>query len=102
MNAGLRHPVSERITIAARAGAGPMVPHAETEIDGVANEGYELAGVGVQTAAGVEVRLWRGLSILTEYKWTHAHPHVSLGEGEADLATMSHHVAVGISVMLGR
>jgi hypothetical protein len=101
-NAGLRHRLSSRASLTARAGAGPLIPHPEIEAGGILHEGYQLSGVGVQGAAGVEVRLWNHVAALAEYKWTRAHPRVSFGTLHAELPTVSQHVAIGVSATFGR
>jgi opacity protein-like surface antigen len=101
-NAGIRHRIWNRATLTARAGAGPLIPHPEIAAGGIAHEGYQLSGVGIQGAAGVELRLWSGVSVIAEYKWTRAHPRVSFGEVHAELPTVSQHVAIGVSTAFGR
>ena len=95
---GVRRHVSRRVTAALIAGAGPVLPHVETEVDGLAHEGYQIAGTGVQVAVGAEVRISRRLSVLTEYKWTRAVMRVSVVGGHASLTPSSHHVVVGLAV----
>lgn len=99
VNAVARQPLpGGRATLTARAGAGPMLPHPEIEVEGVAREGYELAGPGLQAGGGIEFGLWRGVSLLAEYKWTRAHPRLSIDQGTASLVTRSHHLALGLSL----
>src|SRR3954467_114789 len=54
-NAVMRIPMSDvpgsfssRVAITGRAGAGPMLPHGESSVDGELQEQYEIAGVGFQ------------------------------------------------------
>jgi opacity protein-like surface antigen len=99
---GVRRRFSDRLTAHLIGGLGPMVPHVEVQVDGVGHEGYQLAGVGVQGAAGVEIGVWRRVSVLTEYKWSHAPVRLSLDSGHAELTATSHHFAIGVSAGLGR
>jgi hypothetical protein len=89
--------LGERLTLSARGGAGPTLPHAETEIEGERREQYELAGAAYQASGGVEVRLWRQVGAIAEYKWTGARPRLSVAGGAATLTTRSHHLAVGLA-----
>jgi hypothetical protein len=101
-NVVVRKPLAAtRLGLVARAGLGPMRPHGETELDGRRLENYEWAGVGAQVAAGVELRLWRGLHGLLEYKLTSARPRIAVYAGEARVSTLSHHFAVGATWFLG-
>ena len=87
-----------RLVIVGRAGAGPTVPHAETTVDHVNLDRYEGGGPGVQGAAGVEVRVWRRLGVLGEYKYTRATPHIEVAGGEAMIPVRSHHLVTGLTV----
>jgi lipid A oxidase len=99
---GVRRRFSNRLTGNLIGGVGSMVPHVEVQVDGVPHEGYQLAGVGVQGAAGVEIGVWRRVSVLAEYKWSHAPVRLSLDTGHAELIASSHHLAVGVSAGFGR
>ncbi len=102
VSAGIRRPLSRRVTVLAAGGAGPMLPHAELEIDNVSVDRYQLAGVGTQAAFGVETRLWRRIALLTEYKWTRARMSLELADGQIELRPSSHHVAIGLAAVFGR
>jgi hypothetical protein len=100
-NVALRLPTQvERLTITARAGVGPMLPHRETQVDGETEEGYQWAGLGVQAGGGLELRIWRRVNVVTEYKRTHARPRVSVHAGTAVVSADSHHLALGLSLVL--
>jgi hypothetical protein len=101
VNVGVRRPLGARLSATARAGAGPMVPHVEAEIGGSRTDAYQLAGVGVQTALGAELKIWRRVSLLAEYKWTRAVMRLSLPAARASLAPTSHHVALGLAAAVG-
>jgi len=102
VNVVVRKPLAAtRVGLAARVGLGPMRPHGETEVDGRRVDGYQWAGVGAQVAGGLEVRLWRGLHGLLEYKLTSARPRIAVYAGDATVTTLSHHLAVGATWFLG-
>jgi opacity protein-like surface antigen len=97
-NAVVRRAVGlERLTWTARLGAGAVVPHAESRVQGHVREDYQLAGAAMQLGSGVEVAFWHRLALLAEYKWTRARPHISLADGTATIATDSHHLALGLA-----
>ena len=60
----------DRLILTARAGLGPTLPHTESRIEGQGQEQYEVGSFGWQAAGGVEFKLWRGLYVLGEYKFT--------------------------------
>jgi hypothetical protein len=86
-----------RVTLLARGGIGPTLPHAESRIGGVFTEGYEIGAPGVQVATGIEVRLARGLAAIAEYKLTTTNQSVSISEGEAHGRFTSHHGVFGLT-----
>jgi len=86
-----------RFVAVVRAGAGPTVPHAESTVDHVNREQYETGGPGAQAAGGVEVRVWRRLGVLGEYKFTWARPQVDVADGQATVPARSHHVVGGLA-----
>jgi hypothetical protein len=102
VNAAWHQPIRHRLAAVVRAGIGPILPHAETEIVGERRADYQWAGSGLQAAGGIEIALWRGLQAILEYKFTRARPRIDTAAGEADLTTHSHHVAVGASWTFGR
>jgi len=99
INALVRHPLAaDRVMLTGRVGAGPLLPHAEIEIEHRTTEGYQLSGAGVQASAGIEMRVWRHANVLAEYKWTRARPAVEIDDGRATVTTRSHHVVMGLSL----
>jgi hypothetical protein len=97
INALARRAFTSRVALTARLGAGPMLPHVESVVEGVRREDYQWAGIGVQVSGGAELTLWRRLAVTAEYKWTRARPQVSLARGRATLTTTSHHIAIGVA-----
>ncbi len=88
---------AERIILAARVGLGPTIPHTESNIDGSEQQQYELGPIGWQAAAGTEIRLWRGLHALGEYKFSRTRQRGKIFWGKAESLMHSHHGVVGLS-----
>lgn len=102
-NLVVRHPVgSGRAAFIGRVGAGSTVPHTETTVLGVSVDKYESGGLGFHTAAGLDVRLNGRLSFVTEYKFTHASPEISVAGGTGHTSASSHHVAFGLAFGMSR
>jgi lipid A oxidase len=93
----VRQPM-HRLTLTGRFGLGPSIPHPETEVDGVFQEQYEVGWPAVQAAAGVEIRLWRRLYWLAEYKFTRSRENVRIPGGTAETLLRSHHGVSGIGI----
>jgi hypothetical protein len=87
---------SHRIVAVIRAGAGPTMPHAESQIGDAYFEQYEGGGLGVQAGGGLEFSLWRGVGALAEYKFTTASPVIEVAGGEAKIPSRTHHLAFGL------
>lgn len=85
-----------RLVAVARAGAGPTLPHAESQIDNVYFEQYESGGLGVQVGGGIEFSFWRGLGAIGEYKFTWASPDIEVAGGQAKIPSRTHHFAFGV------
>ncbi len=89
------HPKGDRVTVSARAGLGPTVPHAESTIAGAFQEQYELGSLGWQLAAGLEVRLMKGLHAIGEYKLTRTNQQVGVTGGHARTLLRTNHLVFG-------
>ncbi len=85
------------IILSGRFGIGPTVPHAESSFGGRALEGYELGSVALQFAGGAELRLYRGLYLLIEYKHTRTHQRVAIVDGHAQTLLRTNHGVLGFS-----
>src|SRR4051812_7135148 len=108
-NAVMRIPMSDvpgslssRVAITGRAGAGPMLPHGESEVDGVVQEQYEIAGAGFQLAGGADVRLAGRLSAIVEYKFGHASPEITIAGGTGHTTANLHQIAFGLAFGFAR
>ena len=101
LNVVVRRALSGRsdgpVTFLARGGIGPTVPHAESRIGGVFEEGHEIGAPGMQVATGIEVRHGRRLGVIAEYKLTTTNQTVSISEGEAHGRFTSHHGVFGLT-----
>jgi len=86
-----------RLILSGRAGLGPTIPHTESNIEGRAQEQYELGRLAWQLAGGAEVRLWRGLHALGEYKFTRTRQRGAVSGGEARSLLRTHHGVFGLS-----
>jgi hypothetical protein len=79
-----------------------MIPHGESEIAGQMAEQYEVAGVGYQLAGGVDVRVYRRLSAIVDYKFGHASPEITIADGTGQTTANLHQVAFGVAVGFAR
>lgn len=103
INAVIRRPIqNSRTTFAFRGGLGPTLPHGESVVFGVSQEQYEWAGLGVHAAAGLEARLVGRLLAVAEYKLTFAKPTISIAGGTGETTAITHQIALGLGVNLGR
>jgi lipid A oxidase len=99
-NGVVRQPlVGDRLLFVARGGVGPTIPRPSvTTVSGSSSGSYQLGPIATQAAAGVEVRLWRGLHLNTEYKYTFTPASFDTPAGEARLHVHSHHGIAGFTV----
>lgn len=86
-----------RAYLLARAGAGVTVPHHENTVSGIHSEYYQLGRPAIQTGAGGELRLWRGLYGAVQCKFTWTRQRVDVAGGTAKVALRSHHAAFGLA-----
>jgi hypothetical protein len=93
---------ASRVALIGRAGAGPMLPHAESTVAGRSREQYESGGVGFQFAGGIDVRLVGWLSAIADYKFGHAHPEITIVDGTGSTSANVHQVAFGLAFGLAR
>ncbi|MDQ4122140.1 MAG: outer membrane beta-barrel protein [Acidobacteriota bacterium] len=86
-----------RLILTARAGLGPTIPHTESNIEGNQQEQYEIGRLGWQTAGGAELKLFRGLYALGEYKYTQTRQRGKIFSGTAQSFLRTHHGVFGLS-----
>ena len=91
-----------RVTLAGRLGIGPTIPHAESVVEGITHEGYELGALAVHGGAGIELRVVRSLALLAEYKFTRTRQSVEIDRGKAEGLFASHHALVGVGWRISR
>jgi hypothetical protein len=96
------HGAASRWSFVGRAGAGPMFPHAETTVDGRSRSQYEAAGLGVQVAGGIDVRLAGWLSATADYKFGHARPEITIVDGTGQMSANVHQIAFGLAFGFAR
>ena len=97
-NAVWHQPVSGRLRLAARAGAGIAIPHGESRMSGVDQEQYEISSAAFQVAAGPELTFARHTRAFVEYKLTTTAPSVTVAGGTIRGRYTSQHVAAGLGV----
>jgi hypothetical protein len=101
MNLAARRTLGSRNHVKAqvvgRLGVGPTVPHAETTIDGMRRDAYELGAVALHAAGGAEIRLGWRLGAVAEYKFTRTRQTITIDGGKARGSFASHHAVIGIT-----
>jgi opacity protein-like surface antigen len=95
-NSVLTYPLTRQLSVTGRVGVGPTIPHTESTIDGRHQEQYEWGKVAWQGAGGVEIRLYRGLFALLEYKFTRTNQRGSVSSGDAQSLLRTHHGIFGL------
>jgi hypothetical protein len=91
-----------RVHVIVRAGAGFTVPHAESTIGGISQEGYEIGARAYQAAAGADVRLAGRLYAIGDYKWSRTVQTVDVDRGTARIPLNTGHVTFGVALRFGR
>jgi hypothetical protein len=91
-------PRDARVALVVRAGTGPTIPRPEVIVFGAAGGAYEVGPVAVQGSAGLEIKLWRGLHVLTEYKYTFTPTSFAIPNGTASFDVHSHHFVTGLAI----
>jgi hypothetical protein len=84
-----------RVAVTARAGAGATVPHVEATAEGARADEYRVGRIGWQVAGGIDVRLWSGVSALTEVKWTGTNQQLDVGAASITVPIRTVHVVAG-------
>jgi opacity protein-like surface antigen len=97
-NVAARHRIRQaaRLALTARAGVGPTLPHTESRIEEEAQEQYELGRLAWQVSGGAEFRLWRGLFVLGEYKFTRTRQQGKVVSGTAESLLRTHNGVFGV------
>ena len=85
-----------RLALTARAGIGPTLPHTESRIEGIPQEQYEIGPVAWQVSGGAEFRVWRGMYLLGEYKFTRTRQRGKVASGTAESLLRTHQGVFGV------
>jgi hypothetical protein len=93
-----REPGHPRAYAVLRFGAGVTIPHAESTIQNLVDEHYQVGSPAFQVAASVEVRIWERLYWTAEYKFTRTREQVDVNSGTATTLLLSHHFATGPAI----
>jgi hypothetical protein len=93
-----RQPLRRGLRLAARAGAGIAIPHAESRVGGIDQEQYEISSAALQAAAGPEFATSPHTRAFVEYKVTTAAPAVAVAGGTIKGRYTSQHLAAGLGV----
>ena len=103
-NVALRHALKQEVDspkghviLTARVGAGPTLPHTESRIEGQSQEQYEVGRLAWQVGGGAELKLWRGLYAIGEYKFTRSRQRGEIFSGTAESVLRTHHGVFGLS-----
>jgi hypothetical protein len=94
-NAVWRQPLSSRLDIYGKFGAGTTIPHAESVVQLHADEHYQVGSPAIQLAAGGEARLWHGIFWIAEYKFTHTAETVGVYSGTISTVLNTNHLVTG-------
>jgi hypothetical protein len=81
-----------------RLGAGATIPHAESTIQGRADEHYQVGSPALQFAGNIELRICKRWYWVGEYKFTRTREQVDVSSGTAKSLLQTHHVITGPSV----
>jgi lipid A oxidase len=98
LNALYRHPTGTRFTPYGGLGIGASVPHVEVNTANSVTYEYQLAGIAAQGLAGIDFRIWRGLSVFGEYKLSYTSNDVDLnGGGSLSTDIWTNHFNLGLA-----
>jgi opacity protein-like surface antigen len=85
------------LRLTARAGVGPTVPHVESTIAGVPEEGYQAGSMALHVGGGIEIPVRRHVTVIAEYKLTRVHEQVDAAAGHVQGLFVSHHAIAGVA-----
>ena len=87
-----------RLLVVGRLGAGFNISHFESTIPpSEHHEGYEFGGDVYHLAVGIEVPVFKGVYLLTEYKYTTTAPRGEVSGGQAKVNLDTHHLVAGLA-----
>jgi hypothetical protein len=99
-NVAFEQPIRHRLSLVARAGVGPTLPHVEATIDGSSRDEYTWGRVAVQGAVAIDWSVTRYLLLTIEAKRTYTHQRLDVGPTKVDAAFATTHVVAGVGVRL--
>jgi len=100
-NAVIYWPIASRkadtlVEIVGRLGLGLTMPHVESSFDGHEEDAYQLGGRAVDAAIGSQIRVWRHVSAIVEFKMTRTRQRVDVGAANVEGVFTTRHVVAGI------
>jgi len=87
-----------RLMLTLRFGAGGTIPHVISIIENQRDSHYQTGSPAIQLAAGVDVKVWRRLHWIGEYKYTRTRQQVDVFAGTATTLLQSHQVVTGPAI----
>ena len=97
-NAMYRYPTETRFTPYGGLGVGLSIPHVEVTTANSHTFEYQVAGVAAQGILGVDVLVWKGLSVFGEYKLSYTRNDADLnGGGSLETNIWTNHFNLGIA-----
>ena len=87
-----------------RAGAGPVIAHAEGTVrgrdvdggDGLFGRGYYVSGAGALAGAGKSLAVWRSLFATDEGQVTYSRARIPINTGHARTTNLAFHLLLGL------
>ena len=91
---------SSRVSLLARVGAGPTIPHVEATLTTDSADGYQWGRVGLHAAGGAEVSISKRIALCLEAKRTATRQVVRVGSTELAASFATRHFVAGITYRL--
>jgi hypothetical protein len=92
----------KRLTLTARGGLGPTLPHVEATFGGVTRDEYQRGGLAGHVSGGLEWRVAGDLSAVIDLRFSQARERIDLGAGTLRGTFASRHLDFGIGWKFGR
>ena len=89
-----------RVSLLARAGAGPTIPHVEATIRNGSADGYQWGRVGFHAAVGAEVFIAKRIALCVEAKRTTTRQVAQIGTARLTAAFTTRHLMAGMTYRL--
>jgi hypothetical protein len=84
------------VSFTGRFGVGVMILHPETEVQGVKKSGYQFGGFAYHADVGLEIPLWRSLSLVSAYKLSQGGASIDVDRGTIDINLTAQHLMLGL------